>query len=65
VTEASLLGAAAVVSAIGGMVSTVMALRKSKSEEHEECLRHLKEARAEAESLAQELHGLRMHGESE
>lgn len=56
----TLLGAAAVISALGGMISTVMALRKSRNEEHEECLEHLKECRAEAEKLAKELHDLKM-----
>lgn len=60
----TLLGIAAIVSATGGIASTVLALRKSRSEEHEECLKHLKDARAESERLARELHELRMgHGE--
>lgn len=58
--EPTLLGLAAVLSATGGVVSTIMALRKSHSEEHEHCLEQLKESRAESEKLAQELHELRM-----
>ena len=37
-----------------------MALRKSHNEEYRDCLERLKEARAESEKLAQELHALRM-----
>ena len=57
---ATLLGIAAVISAVGGLASTMMALRKSRSEEHEHALEQLKECRAEAERLAQELHRLKM-----
>jgi len=63
-TDPVLLGLAAIVSAIGGIVSTVLALRKNRSEEHEACLKHLKEARAEGERLAAELHDLKMHNEA-
>ena len=45
---------------MGGVASTVMALRKSRTEETTACLEHLKEARAESERLAQELHELKM-----
>jgi hypothetical protein len=58
--QATLLGAAAVITAMGGVASTIMALRKNRSEDHEACLEHLKEARAEAERYAAELHELRM-----
>jgi hypothetical protein len=63
VDSPTLLGLAAVVSALGGLISTILALRKSRSEEHEECLERLKEARAESERLAKELHELRIAGE--
>lgn len=56
----TLLGIAAVVSALGGLGSLVMALRKSHDEEHQLCLERLKEVRAESEKLAKELHELRM-----
>lgn len=56
----TLLGAAAVISATGGMVSTILALRKSRTEEHEHALEQLAECRAEAERLAKELHDLKM-----
>lgn len=59
--DPTLLGVAAIISAIGGVVSTIMALRKSHNEEHEHCLEQLREARAESEKLAKELHELRMH----
>jgi hypothetical protein len=58
--QATLLGAAAVITAMGGVASTIMALRKNRSEDHEACLQHLKEARAEAERYAEELHALKM-----
>lgn len=60
IDDPTLLGLAAVVSAIGGIGSTVLALRKHRDEEHEACLQRLKEARTEAEKLAKELHELRM-----
>lgn len=56
----TLLGIAAVVSAIGGAASTIMAIRKQHSEEEQECRERLKQARAEAESSAQELHERKM-----
>ena len=55
-----LLGLAALVSAIGGVASTIMALRKRHDEEFEECLSRLKEARTESERLAAELHEVKM-----
>lgn len=60
----TLLGLAAVVSAIGGCVSTVLALRKATSDEHEQCLERLREARTESEKMAAELHALRMRDAS-
>jgi hypothetical protein len=60
----TLLGIAAFVSAIGGIASTIMALRKSHEEEHQQCLDQLKQTRVEAERLAQELHALKMSNES-
>lgn len=62
--QATLLGVAALLSALGGVVSTVWAIRKGRREErdqaHQECLDKLRETRAEAETLANELHQLRM-----
>jgi hypothetical protein len=37
-----------------------MAIRKSRSEDEQNCLERLKEARAEAEASAQELHERKM-----
>lgn len=64
-TQATLLGAAALLTAVGGVASTIMALRKGRSEDHEQCLKNLKEAREEAERLAVELHRLRMENDGE
>jgi hypothetical protein len=61
----TLLGIAALISAIGGLISTILALRKHQSEEHEQCLKQLKEARIESEGLAKELHELKMRDASE
>jgi hypothetical protein len=58
----TLLGLAAIISAVGGVGSTIMALRKSRSEEHEHALDELAKCRAESERLAKELHELRMGG---
>jgi hypothetical protein len=62
-TEPTLLGIAAFITAIGGVASTILALRRSRGEDYEHCLQQLKESRAEAERLAQELHDLRMYNE--
>jgi len=56
----TLLGAAAIISAVGGCASTIVALRKSRSEEHEHALEELAKCRAESERLAAELHTLKM-----
>jgi len=61
-TAPTLLGIAAIVSAVGGIASTIMALRKTRDEEHEECIKRLRETRQEAEAMAQELHDLKVHG---
>ena len=62
--QATLLGIAAVLSALGGVISTVWAIRKGKREERdraeEDCLERLKVARKEAEESADELHKIRM-----
>jgi hypothetical protein len=59
-TGATLLGIAAVISALGGAFSTMLAIRKSNDENHQQCLENLKEARADAEKYAAELHELKM-----
>jgi len=61
-TGATLLGVAAIVSALGGVASTILAIRKSNDEEHEQCLARLKQARQDAEAMAAELHELKIHG---
>jgi hypothetical protein len=61
-TGATLLGVAALISALGGIVSTIFALRKSHDEEFAACLERLKETRAESEAYAAELHELKIHG---
>jgi hypothetical protein len=58
--EPTLLGIAAVVSAAGGVASTIMALRKSQTETEEHVLDELEKCRAKSEQLAKELHELRM-----
>jgi hypothetical protein len=60
-TGATLLGVAAIVSAVGGIASTIMALRKSRDEEHEQCLERLRQTRSESEAIAMELHDLKVH----
>lgn len=59
-TAATLLALAAAISAIGGCISTILAIRKARDEEAEACVERLKDCRAEAERLAAELHALRM-----
>lgn len=60
----TLLGIAAIVAAVGGIVSTIVGARHAAKEERkkadEECFEKLKVARAEAEAVAAELHKLRM-----
>src|SRR5262252_2694657 len=46
---------------IGGIISAVIALRKAKLEGDEQCQKHLKQAREEAEVCTAELHHIRMH----
>jgi len=59
-TGASLLGVAAIISALGGFASTMYAMRKTKNDEHQQCLERLKEARADGEAAAAQLHEMRM-----
>lgn len=59
-TGATLLGIAAIISAMGGITSTIFALRKNYGEEHQTCLTRLKECRADSEKMAAELHEIRM-----
>ena len=59
-TGATLLGIAACVSAVGGCVTSILAVRKARSEEEQACIEKLREARAEGERVAAELHELKM-----
>ena len=59
-TEQTLFGIAAVISALTGLATTILALRKSRNEEQEECLRRLRETRVESEQVAKELHALKV-----
>jgi hypothetical protein len=62
--NATLLGAAAIITAISGVISTIVGSRRSAKEAREkaeeECREKLKAARIEAEEAAAELHRLRM-----
>jgi hypothetical protein len=63
-TQPTLLGIAAVIAAIGGIISTLLSNRRARREEREkseeDCLQRLKAARLEAEEAAAELHRRRM-----
>jgi hypothetical protein len=56
----TLLGVAAFITAICGIVTTVLAFRKSRSEQSEELRDNLEAARAHEERLAYELHEVKM-----
>jgi hypothetical protein len=62
--QATLLGVAALLSALGGIASTWIGAKRARREEREkaeqECRDRLRDTRAEAERLALELHELRM-----
>jgi len=62
--EASLLGVAALVASISGLVSTIIGVRRARRDEKdqssEQCRERLRAARAEAEHLAEALHEIRM-----
>jgi hypothetical protein len=60
IDDPTLLGLAAFVTAIGGMATTIVAIRKSHAEGEADCRKKLAEARAEAEKLAAELHERKM-----
>jgi hypothetical protein len=59
-TAATLLGIAACVSAVGGCIASIMAVRKARDEEQQACIERLRDTRAEAEKAAAELHALKM-----
>jgi hypothetical protein len=62
--EVDFVGIAALLTALGGLVTTVIAHRQGKKEQQskseEDCYERLKAVREESEGLAQELHELRM-----
>jgi hypothetical protein len=58
--EFPLAGVAAVLVAISGIVTSVIALRKAKQEGDATCHEQLKMSRAEAEQYAQQLHKIRL-----
>lgn len=58
--EFTLAGVAALLLAISGVITSVIALRKAKQEGDENCHKQLKEAREEAEECTQELHKIRL-----
>jgi hypothetical protein len=59
-----ILAVAALITAIAGLLSAIAAIRRTKrttlKDAEEECLERLRVARAEAESVASELHDRRM-----
>lgn len=63
-TSDGLLAIAALVTALGGLIATIAATRRARSEGKEEgdadCHERLLAARREAEDLAEELHRLKM-----
>jgi len=64
--EPTLLGVAAIITSCGGLMTTIIASRRSgkeaKAKADEQCYERLREVRSESEQLANELHRLRMSG---
>jgi hypothetical protein len=58
--ELTLAGIAAIIAAVGGLISAIVALRKAKQEGEENCQDQLKKSRAEAEHYARELHDIKL-----
>jgi len=58
--QAPLLGIAAILSATGGIISTIWAIRKDRKSERDDCREKLRDVRAEAEKYAEELHRMKM-----
>jgi len=60
----TLLGIAALITALGSVISSILGVRKARRDERakaeQECIERLRDTRAESEKLAQELHELRM-----
>ena len=60
VIEVSLAGIAAIIAAIGGLVSAIVTLRKARQEGDEYCHDQLTKCRDESEKYAKELHRIRI-----
>jgi len=64
VNDPTLLGVAAIIASCGGILTTVVGIRKTRHDERataeEDCRNRLREARKEAEEAAHALHNLRM-----
>jgi hypothetical protein len=62
--DPTLLGVAAIISAVGGIAATILAHRSAKKEERrkaeDECRERLRSTRDESERLAEELHRIKM-----
>jgi Collagen triple helix repeat (20 copies) len=58
--EFTLAGFAAILAAVGGLISAAIALRKAKQEGDELCHDQLKQCRAESENYARQLHKIRL-----
>jgi len=62
----TLLGVAAIISALGGIISTIWSHRKATRDERDKqqelCREQLKEARAEADEFAEKYHKQKMEG---
>lgn len=56
---AILLGVAAVISAVGGVVSTILAARRARADEQVLCEEKLRAVRVEAGALAEELYAMK------
>lgn len=63
-SDPTLLGIAAILSAVGGIASTIIGARRARREERDkaeqECRERLRSTRKEAEDCAEELHELKM-----
>lgn len=66
VSDPTLLGVAALLTATSGAITTLIGIRKTSTEareaEAERCRGLLREARLEAEAAAAELHAIKMRG---
>jgi hypothetical protein len=63
--SAFLLALAGLVTAVSGIISTIVAARRARDEERQACEEKLRALRLEAGELAEELYRLRRHKELE